>query len=397
MNICTIVASNYIPQARVLASSLARVHPELRLTTLIVDPMEPPPSEPFEVIFPEALGLSLKNIHHLAMIYTPVELCTALKPHLLSWVLRQGEPAVYLDPDMEVFARLDEVVPMTARHDIVLTPHVTEPIPRDGLRPTELHILEAGVYNMGFIAVGRGAQDFLDWWAERLLTDSIVDPRNTLFVDQRWVDFVPALWEPFLLKDPGYNVAFWNLHSRKIEKGPEGLTVNGRPLRFFHYSAFDPRRPGELSKNQGDMPRVRLSERPDVKELTDRYAAALISAGYDEAIGRTYGWARTPQGNLITVPMRRAYRKGVVEAQDLASRPPNPFDVDEETFVSWLAQPVELSMPAVSRYLAAIYEERADVRGAHPGVMQGNPESFIGWVKEHGVKEYEIPGGLVPE
>lgn len=396
MKICTIVASNYIPQARVLAASLARVHPELELTTLIVDPIEPPANKSFEVIFPEGLGLSAATIHHLAMIYTPVELCTALKPHLLSWALRQGEHAVYLDPDIEVFARLDEVALLTAEHDIVLTPHVTEPIPRDGLRPNELHILEAGVYNMGFIAVGSKAQDFLDWWAERLLVDSISDPRNTLFVDQRWVDFVPALWEPLLLKDPGYNVAFWNLHSRKIERGPDGLTVNGRPLRFFHYSAFDPRNPDMLSTNQGDAPRVRLNERPDVKELTDRYAASLVSAGYHQSIGRAYGWSRTPQGHLITVPMRRTYRKGVVEAQDLASRPPNPFDGDDEAFISWLAQPADPSMPQVSRYLAAIYEERADVRRAHPGLLQGDPESFIRWVKEHGMQEYEIPGGLVP-
>ena len=39
-----------------------------------------------------------------------------------------------------------------------------------------------------------------------------------LFVDQRWVDLVPALFDDYVvMKRAGLNVAYWNLHERSIE------------------------------------------------------------------------------------------------------------------------------------------------------------------------------------
>ena len=40
------------------------------------------------------------------------------------------------------------------QHGIVLTPHMMQPFPKDGRQIDELFILAAGVYNLGFIAVG---------------------------------------------------------------------------------------------------------------------------------------------------------------------------------------------------------------------------------------------------
>ena len=62
-----------------------------------------------------------------------------------------------------------------------------------------------------------------------------------LFTDQRWVDLAPAFFEGLkILRDPGYNVATWNLTHRTVAGSLEsGLTVNGRPLCFFHFSGFD--------------------------------------------------------------------------------------------------------------------------------------------------------------
>ena len=85
-------------------------------------------------------------------------------------------------------------------------------MPRDGRKPTEAEILTAGVYNLGFIGMARGGDTgfMLDWWAERLERDCVLDPKRGFFVDQRWIDFAPGLVESFhILRDPGYNVAYW--------------------------------------------------------------------------------------------------------------------------------------------------------------------------------------------
>ena len=39
---------------------------------------------------------------------------------------------------------------------------------------------------------------------------------RNMFTDQRWVDFVPSLFDHLILKDPGCNVAYWNLHGREL-------------------------------------------------------------------------------------------------------------------------------------------------------------------------------------
>ena len=129
----------------------------------------------------------------MATIYDVLELATAVKPWLLQHLLETDDVACYLDPDIEVFGSLDELERLAARALIVLTPHTTTPMPRDGLIPSELTIRQAGVFNLGFIAVSRDATPFLAWWSERLRRECRIAPDEGLFVDQRWIDFVPEL------------------------------------------------------------------------------------------------------------------------------------------------------------------------------------------------------------
>src|SRR5262249_60893457 len=90
------------------------------------------------------------------------ELATAVKPLLLRQLLDEGrETVVYLDPDICVYAPLDEVASLARLHGIVITPHTMEPFPRDERRVDGFFILAAGVYNLGFIGVDASAGAFL--------------------------------------------------------------------------------------------------------------------------------------------------------------------------------------------------------------------------------------------
>ena len=182
-------------------------------------------------------------------------------------LLRGAETAVYLDPDIYVFGSLSKIAELSAEHGIVLTPHAIKPIPRDGLRPTEADIMGSGVYNLGFIGVGKDNVPMLHWWQERLRRDSIAAPEQMLFTDQRWIDLVPGLWDCAILRDPGYNVAYWNLDSRPVERRDGALYAGCHLLRFFHFSGYRHETPWILSKYVADNPRVVLSEHPVVAEL----------------------------------------------------------------------------------------------------------------------------------
>jgi hypothetical protein len=246
LNACTIIAKNYAPFARVLAESL-REHHDARLTVLVVD--DPaghldPAGEPFDLVTPA--DLDLPAFERMAGYYEILELTTAVKPWLLRRLMADQDHVVYLDPDIRFYAPCPELAELAREHGVVLTPHNVTPMPRDGRKPSEQDILIAGSYNLGFIALRNDAATdaFLDWWSERLLTQCVVDPERGLFVDQRWIDFVPGMMpDHHILRDPGLNVAYWNLGSRPLAPAPGGgALAAGAPLRFFHFSGFDPRR-----------------------------------------------------------------------------------------------------------------------------------------------------------
>lgn len=285
MNICTIVAKNYLAYARVLAESFREHHPDGTCYVLVIDDVDgyiDASEEPFELVaIPE---LDIEEFENMATIYSVLELSTAVKPWLLRYLLNEleMESLVYLDPDIRVYDRMDELEPLMRDHGLVLIPHVTTPIPRDGEKPTEADILIAGTYNLGFIGVNNDSQThkLLDWWSERLGTDCLVAPERGYFVDQRWIDFVHGLADDFyVLRDPAYNIAYWNLHGRDLTFEDGRYYADGRPLRFFHFSGYDPENRHLLSKHQS---RIKLSENPALIRICNEYGDALIENGYED-------------------------------------------------------------------------------------------------------------------
>jgi 2-polyprenyl-3-methyl-5-hydroxy-6-metoxy-1,4-benzoquinol methylase/glycosyltransferase involved in cell wall biosynthesis len=297
VNVCTIVAKNYLAHARLLALSLREQHPDSRLSVLVLDDVDgyvDVAEEPYRLLRPQ--DIDCEPFEQMSAAYSVIELSTAVKPWLLRKLLSEDDHAIYLDPDIQVLAPLDELRELALEHDIVLTPHNLTPIPRDGCYPSEESILIAGAYNLGFIALGPGeaARELLGWWSERLETDCVVDPGSGRFVDQKWIDLVPGIWpNTHLLRDPAYNIAYWNLHARELEHADGKTLIEGRPVRFLHFSGYDPRKPEELSKHQN---RIRFDERPDVRIACDAYREALLAQGVEEASTWPYGLASLYEG-----------------------------------------------------------------------------------------------------
>ncbi len=385
---CTIIARNYLAHARVLAASFHRHHPGRRFVVLVVDQGrgdDVGPGESFEVWGLGHLGEHDRTFREMAAIYTVMELATAVKPWLLERLLAEHDgPVVYLDPDCEVHAPIDDVAEAAGREGMVLTPHVLGPMPRDGRRPNEADILQSGVYNLGFVAVGSGAVEsgFIDFWRTRLRRDAIVDPERMLFTDQRWVDFA-SMFPHQVCRDPGCNVAYWNVWGRQLTRDEAGrMLVDGVPLRFFHFSGFDPMRPHLLSVHQGDEPRVRLPDRPAVAELCRDYAEELVAAGYDEARRQPYGWHQADSGLALTPSMRRAYRWGLVHAEETGGpTPPGPFDDDGGVeFAEWLSRPAVVG--AVSPLLLGRWELDRSLQVHFPDPIAASAVDYAEWARD---------------
>jgi glycosyltransferase involved in cell wall biosynthesis/SAM-dependent methyltransferase len=397
MDVCSIIARNYLAAARVLADSLREHHPEVRFHLLVID--DPgdrfdPEAEPFEVLRPQEIGLP--DFERMAGLYEIIELSTAVKPWLLRHLLERSEDGrvMYLDPDIRLYDRIDDVFEAIGEHGLVLNPHNTEPIPRDGRKPAEEDILIAGAYNLGFIGLGRGefADFLLDWWSERLESHCIVDPQRGFFVDQRWIDLVPGLTSDYeLIRDPGFNLAYWNLATRKVERDGDGYLVNGAPLRLFHFSGFDPRQRHMLSKHQD---RIRLADEPALAELCADYADALWEAGHEEASEWPYGYAETHGGIPLKPLFRMAYREAVMEDGVGGSL----FTADgEREFLDWCNGPGEGVAGGLTRFLKLLYETRVDLQLAYRDLRDpATARGLLDWATIFGSHEVPIPDALLP-
>ena len=308
--VVTIVSANYLAYARVLSQSLLHASPGWELRVLIVDRKTPEIQRlvdltDLECIF--ACDLGLPNADRIFYAYDVVELNTALKPTFLSQTFALGyEHVLYLDPDIFVYGSLDPVLNALAAADILLTPHSTSPI-MDGLRPSDIDFLRTGSYNLGFIGLKASdtAKSFLLWWESRCLGLGFNDPTFGIFVDQKWIDLAPTYFSSCeILRHPGCNVAYWNIHARHLDPGPNGsCLVNGQKLIFFHFSGVVPHDPNIFSKHQN---RTSCTSSSLLGQLVQGYCERLIECDYDLYSKIPYTYGCLDNGQPINSVMRRA-------------------------------------------------------------------------------------------
>jgi glycosyltransferase involved in cell wall biosynthesis len=393
---CTIIARNYLPFARVLGSTFASNHPDGTLTVLVFDDVDHQvvgANEPFDVVHIEDLGEDVPELYRMAAMYDVTEFATALKPWLLEMLLRRGAPSVmYIDPDIQVFDSLEEIAGLAAANDIVLTPHAVEPLPRDGKMTSETAILASGIYNLGFIGVGQGALEtgpsgkpsFFSFWKDRLVRECVNDPQGMRFVDQRWMDFVPAVYEPAIMREKVYNVAYWNLDHRDLVWNGTRYEIDGQPLKFFHFSGFSPNSRHLLSKHQIDCPRILLSERPHVRRICDEYADLLLANGFGERGAGSYAFGRMANGVPIDDYVRRVYRDAVLAADEGDDEyPPIPWTAEgAEALCRWMSAPprIEGDPGQLSVYMATVFGIRVnELRPQFFDPQAADRERFLTW------------------
>ena len=104
-----------------------------------------------------------------------------------------------------------------------------------------------GLFNTGLLAVGPSGSAFLDWWVGWLARDCLREGSAGMWVDQLWIDWAPIYFEHLIVRDSSLNVGYWNLDERELSESDGTPTIDGAPLRHFHFVGFDPRRPELLS------------------------------------------------------------------------------------------------------------------------------------------------------
>ena len=227
--------------------------------------------------------LDLKNfinyfpIEEMIERYDIVELNTAIKPFCVDYLFQLGyKKVIYIDPDIQFFNKIDKLDYLLNNWDIILTPHMMTPCPDDGLQQDCQQILKVGMNNCGFIAFKYSveSQKAVTFWEYKLQNRCYNDVRNGLFTDQKWTDWFPYIFDNvYILKDFGYNAAYWNLHERFILKKNNIWYSNNDLLVFYHFSGLPKNNINQISKYQN---RYHLEERTDdLKKLIEEYIESV--------------------------------------------------------------------------------------------------------------------------
>jgi hypothetical protein len=346
--VCGVATKSHLARARVLAASCRSQHPGIPLFLLLVDRIDgsfDPAQEPFTTLCVE--DLDVEDWPSLAFRYSQLELASALKPLLLRRLFERFglRKILYLDTDTFLTGSLEPVFDLLDRHPVVLTPHLLEPV-ADGATARELVILRSGAYNGGLVGISDlpEAHAFLGWWWARCRENALIRRSDGVFLDQRWLDLAPGMFPGVhIARDPGLNVAYWNVGERRVEWG-EKPRVNGVPLRFFHFSAF-PYDGGErLSLYR---PADRLAAHPELVPLFAEYRRRLEQCGHDTCRDWPYAFGCFDNGVPITQFARDCYR-GMEPGE--RRRFGDPREVGSpDSFWCWLNSPADAASDGGSR------------------------------------------------
>lgn len=312
----TICSRNYLGQAATLMTSVREHEPDVSRFIVVVDRRtDVVDIDPLiaNLIWPDEL--SIPDLEYKALVFDVVELNTNVKPSAIKYLLESFDQCLFLDPDTVLYAPLQPVWDGLSTANVVLTPHLLDPKSTLTFKAQQ-DLLRHGGFNLGFIGLARSAETlrFLDWWEVCCLEWGFNAQTDGFFVDQKFVDHGPVLFEGFkVLRHRGLNVAYWNLHERAVENRGGVWMVGDEPLLFVHYSGFiyDPKGP-EVDWISKYPAVANLAQRPEVRPLFDDYRRRLTANGYPDLVKIPYSFASFDNGLPVPRLARRLLGSGAL-------------------------------------------------------------------------------------
>lgn len=388
----TIVSKNYIAMAKTLMDSLKDHQESWDRFVILVDDYSSDEAkmleDPISYELVKAVELDLPDARKMFFRYNILELNTAVKPWGFEMLFydKGYDHVIYLDPDICVYDKLTEVENKLEKQGaIVLTPHILKPI-YDDKRPAELDLMRAGIYNLGFIAVSKGEQTkgLLEWWQSKLEYECVVDLPSGLFVDQKWMDFVPAIFdEVTILKHHGYNVAYWNLMQRIVERKDNKYFVDGEPLIFFHFSGLNPMNIKNFSKHQN---RFEINDIGRAKDIVKEYASKVIINGFKESSKLVYAYDFFEDGLKINQMIRNCYNKTPYLIEKCGA---NPYD-HSELFTGGCVDKDYQKEIVITPVMHEIWGIRPDLQRAFPDYKKSQRYHYAKWFVQSAKSEYNL-------
>ncbi|MGS2778877.1 glycosyltransferase [Robertmurraya sp. GLU-23] len=335
--VCTSICANYLPKAAVLAKSLKANNPSYKMVVCLVEKEMDEMIQEYTGFFDEiilAKNLNIGNFNRFIFRYDIVEASTAVKGELFKYLLEKfplENKFMYLDPDIKVFNSFITIEKLLDNHPIILTPHLcTQELNDDisSILDNELSSLKYGVFNLGFLAISRNSESekFIEWWSSRLNLFCYDDMfEKGIFTDQKWINLAPCLFDVYILKDLGYNVAPWNVSKRVLSSN---LIVNEKyPLTFFHFSGSD------SGANEKMLSKYVPDSMDVIHKIRREYVLEEKEANINGINNKKWSYGYFSNGEKINKEARRVFRDNQQLFNELLN---NPFQENNESISNYI-------------------------------------------------------------
>ena len=326
----TISSLNYLHYALTVRESFLKHNPNYDFIIFIADSisnkdilsyLEKEIEKGADIRFFKEVENELKDAPFNDMLtrYSILEFNTSIKPYCMKYLFKKGYKKVaYIDPDIKFYSSIEKLDKILDDMDVVLTPHTMEAYPDDDKLPNSLTIMQAGICNLGFIAVKNteNGNKLADFWMDNLKDKCYNNAPIGLFTDQKWSDWFPSLFDKvYILKDRGYNASYWNIHERIIENRDGVYFANDDKLVFYHFSGLNRNCMEAISKYQT---RFELKDRKeDLKQLFVEYLDDVNSKNADVLSKCKYYFENIPNTDVKIRQINRRMFHRKLEAKKI--------------------------------------------------------------------------------
>ncbi len=150
--------------------------------------------------------------------------------HYLMSTIDELEALFYVDADLYFYEKVDLIADEMEESSVMIIPH--------RFSQQNQHLEKYGKYNVGLVAWRK------DQWGKLCLADWRRDCiawcydrfEGDRFADQKYLDYWPDKdYHVKICDHPGFNVAYYNVGRHEIDMEEGKITVDGKPLVFFHF------------------------------------------------------------------------------------------------------------------------------------------------------------------
>lgn len=329
---CTVLTKKYINAAIIMAKSIKAHHPQVKIAACFVEekmPVDTHLLRDFDHLV-LAKDLDIPNFYQQIFMHDEDEVCTFLKTSFLLYLFKnyqQWDRFVYIDPEAMVFSSIDEFLKKLDLNSIVLVPHFLHPEHNfHHIKDTEISLSQSGLYSFSFFGVKRSASSklFLHWMSKRLIEFYDVPESYRFDKGAKWLDYAPSYFDVYLFRHAGYNVTPGNIFHRKIKYSDGKYTVNGSPLRLFHFANIH----RQKRKDYLSLLERHPGEERVIKQLIQEYKTRLNQVESHKPDKDTWSYSYFLNGEPIELASRINYRNHDYKFKKIK----NPFNESNKTF-----------------------------------------------------------------